>query len=73
MPDYHRLDFSATLEGKPSKKLKSSWSFGLYNLYNRKNAFSIDFRDNPDDKSKTQAVRTTLFGIIPSVTWNFKF
>lgn len=73
MPDYHRLDFSATLEGKPSKKLKSSWSFGVYNLYNRKNAFSIDFRDNPDDKSKTQAVRTTLFGIIPSVTWNFKF
>lgn len=73
MPDYHRLDFSATLEGKPGKKINSSWSFGVYNLYNRKNAFSIDFRDNPDDASKTQAVRTTLFGIIPSVTWNFKF
>uniref|UniRef100_UPI00404B1028 TonB-dependent receptor plug domain-containing protein n=1 Tax=Daejeonella sp. TaxID=2805397 RepID=UPI00404B1028 len=65
MPDYHRLDFSATLEGKPGKKLQSSWSFGIYNLYNRKNAYSIDFRDDPDDKSKTQAVRTTLFGIIP--------
>jgi hypothetical protein len=73
MPDYHRLDFSATLEGKPGKKLQSSWSFGIYNLYNRKNAYSIDFRDDPDDKSKTQAVRTTLFGIIPSITWNFKF
>ena len=73
MPDYHRLDFSATLEGKPGKKLQSNWSFGIYNLYNRKNAYSIDFRDDPDDKSKTQAVRTTLFGIIPSVTWNFKF
>jgi hypothetical protein len=73
MPDYHRLDFSATREGKPNKKLQSSWSFGLYNLYNRKNAYSIDFRDDPDDKSKTQAVRTTLFGIIPSITWNFKF
>jgi len=73
MPDYHRLDFSATLEGKPGKKLQSSWSFGIYNLYNRKNAYSIDFRDDPDDKTKTQAVRTTLFGIIPSVTWNFKF
>lgn len=73
MPDYHRLDFSATREGKPGKKLQSSWSFGLYNLYNRKNAFSIDFRDDPDDKTKTQALRTTLFGIIPSVTWNFKF
>jgi hypothetical protein len=73
MPDYHRLDFSATLEGKAVKKLKSSWSFGAYNLYNRKNAYSIDFRDDPNDRSKTQAVRTTLFGIIPSVTWNFKF
>lgn len=73
MPDYHRLDFSATREGKPGKKLQSSWSFGLYNLYNRKNAYSIDFRDDPDDKSKTQAIRTTLFGIIPSITWNFKF
>jgi hypothetical protein len=72
-PDYHRLDVSATLEGKPGKKLQSSWSFGIYNLYNRQNAFSIDFKDNPDDVSKTQVVRTTLFGIIPSVTWNFKF
>lgn len=73
MPDYHRFDFSATLEGKPGKKLQSSWSFGLYNVYNRQNAYSIDFRDDPDDPTKTQAVRTTLFGIIPSVTWNFKF
>ncbi|MEQ7801534.1 TonB-dependent receptor [Pedobacter sp. ASV1-7] len=72
-PAYHRLDFSATLEGKPGKKNQSSWSFGIYNLYNRKNAFSIDFKDDPDDSSKTQAVQTTLFGIIPSVTWNFKF
>lgn len=73
MPDYHRLDLSATLEGKPGRKLQSSWSFGLYNVYNRKNAFSIDFKDNEDDQTRTEAVRTTLFGIIPSVTWNFKF
>jgi hypothetical protein len=72
-PAYHRLDVSATLEGKTGKKVQSSWSFGIYNLYNRKNAFSIDFKDDPDDSSKTQAVQTTLFGIIPSVTWNFKF
>lgn len=72
-PAYHRLDLSATLEGKPGRKLQSSWSFGIYNAYNRHNAFSIDFKDNPDDVSTTQVVRTTLFGIIPSVTWNFKF
>ncbi|ATP55877.1 hypothetical protein CPT03_05065 [Pedobacter ginsengisoli] len=72
-PAYHRLDVSATLEGKPGRKLQSSWSFGIYNVYNRQNAFAIDFRDNPDDVSKTEVVRTTLFGLIPSVTWNFKF
>lgn len=72
-PAYHRLDVAATLEGKPGRRLQSSWSFGIYNLYNRQNAFSIDFKDNPDDPTKTEVVRTTLFGIIPSVTWNFKF
>lgn len=72
-PAYHRLDVAATLEGKPGRKLQSSWSFGLYNVYNRQNAFSIDFKDNPDDPTRTEVVRTTLFGIIPSVTWNFKF
>ncbi|WP_457289278.1 TonB-dependent receptor [Pedobacter sp. UYP24] len=72
-PAYHRMDLSATLEAKPGKKLQSSWSFGIYNVYNRQNAFSIDFKDDPDDATRTQVVRTTLFGIIPSVTWNFKF
>ncbi|RZM24588.1 MAG: hypothetical protein EOO88_22310 [Pedobacter sp.] len=72
-PAYHRLDVAATLEGKPGKKLQSSWSFGIYNLYNRQNAFSIDFEDDPDDLTRTRVTQTTLFGIIPSVTWNFKF
>ena len=72
-PAYHRLDVAATLEGKPGRKLQSSWSFGIYNLYNRQNAFSIDFEDDPDDITRTRVTQTTLFGIIPSVTWNFKF
>lgn len=73
MPDYHRLDLAATLEARPGSRLNSSWSFGLYNSYNRKNAYAIDFQDDPDVPGKTQAVQTSLFGIIPSVTWNFKF
>ncbi|MBK0384345.1 TonB-dependent receptor [Pedobacter sp. SD-b] len=74
-PSYNRLDFSATLEPKikPGKKYQSSWSFGVYNVYDRKNPFSIDFKEDPDNPNQTQAVRTSLFGIIPSVTWNFKF
>lgn len=73
MPDYHRLDLSATLEGKQGKRYQSNWTFGFYNAYNRHNAYTIDFRDNPDNPTQTQAVQTALFGIIPSVTWNFKF
>lgn len=72
-PSYHRLDVSATLEGKQRKNYQSSWSFGIYNLYNRKNAYSIDFRENKDNPTTTEIVKTSLFGIIPSVTWNFKF
>lgn len=72
-PSYHRLDISATLEGKVKKRYQSNWSFGIYNVYNRKNAYSIDFRENEVDATKTEVVKTSLFGIIPSVTWNFKF
>ncbi|WP_134087887.1 TonB-dependent receptor [Olivibacter sp. XZL3] len=73
MPDYHRLDLGATLESKPGKRLKSSWTFGIYNAYNRKNAYIIDFRENENDPNVTEAYKVALFGIIPSVTWNFKF
>ena len=75
LPAYHRLDLSATLEARKNakRKFKSSWTFGLYNAYGRQNAFSINFRENANDPSKTEAVRTALFGIIPSATWNFKF
>ena len=73
MPDYHRLDVGVNYTAKKTKKLESSWNFSVYNLYNRKNAYQITFEENPDNKAQTQAVRTALFGIIPSATWNFKF
>ena len=73
MPDYHRFDIAATLDGKKGRKFKSSWTFGAYNAYNRHNAYVIEFKDDPTDNSRTQTVQTALFGIIPSITWNFKF
>lgn len=73
MPAYHRLDIGATLNNKPGKKFQSGWTFGVYNAYNRHNAYVIEFQDNPQDVSRTQSVQTALFGIIPSITWNFKF
>lgn len=73
MPDYHRLDLGATWEAAASKRFKSSWTFGIYNVYNRKNAFIIDFREKEGNPNATEAYQIALFGIIPSITWNFKF
>lgn len=74
MPDYHRLDLSATYDPKPStERFHSSWTFGVYNAYNRKNAYTIDFREDKSNPNNTEAYKIVLFGIIPSVTWNFKF
>lgn len=75
MPAYHRGDLSATLNSKQKEKRKwnSNWNFSVYNFYMRKNAFSIYFRPNKDNPQKTEAVMVYLFGIIPSVTYNFNF
>jgi hypothetical protein len=73
MPDYHRLDLGLTWYRKNTAKFESSWNFSIYNTYARENAFSINFRENADDPSKTEAVQTALFKIIPAVTYNFKF
>ena len=73
-PNYHRLDLSATYEPRQeNKRFKSSWTFGLYNAYNRRNAYIVDFRENENNPNIAEAYKIALFGIIPSVTWNFKF
>lgn len=73
MPDYHRLDLGATFLAKQTKRFKSEWAFSVYNAYNRKNAYTITFRDSETSPGTTEAVKTALFGIVPSVSWNFKF
>ncbi len=73
LPPDSRLDLGLTLDGKPHKKFHSGWTFSVYNAYNRKNPYSVIFKDTNDNPPHTQAVETSLFGIIPSVTWNFKF
>jgi TonB dependent receptor/CarboxypepD_reg-like domain/TonB-dependent Receptor Plug Domain len=73
MPANHRLDFSATYERKRKGRYQSSWNFSLYNVYGRENAYTITFQDDPEDASKTQALQTSLFRWVPSVTYNFKF
>lgn len=73
MPATHRLDISATYERPSKRKYQGSWSFGLYNVYGRQNPFSITFKENKSNPQKIDAVQTSLFRWIPSVTYNFKF
>ena len=73
MPAYHRLDLSATWKLKERKNFSSELAFGLYNAYGRENAYAITFRQNAQDRSRTEAVQTSLFKLVPSVSYNFKF
>ncbi len=72
MPAYHRLDLGATKQFKKKGKHESNLSFSLYNAYIRDNAYSITFRQNEITK-QIEAVQTTLFKLVPSVTYNFNF
>jgi len=53
IPVYHRLDLSATLKpkGREGKRFSGEWVFSIYNVYNRRNAFSIFFRQKDDQPS----------------------
>ncbi len=82
IPDYHRLDLSATLKGKPKKpgdRWVGDWVFSIYNVYSRRNPFSIFFRQTservlPDQPTSTEAIKLAVVGnFIPSVSYNFKF
>ncbi|HUC82699.1 MAG TPA: TonB-dependent receptor [Flavisolibacter sp.] len=75
---YHRLDISATYTPQPKKprRLQSSWVFGLYNAYSRANPYFIYFAQEGSPYNgtlKVQPKQVSLFPVLPSVTWNFKF
>jgi hypothetical protein len=73
---YHRLDISATLHVQKQRKYKSEWVFSIYNVYSRMNPYFIYFDvqgNSTDGNLAIQAKQVSLFGMIPSVTYNFKF
>ena len=74
LPAFHHLDVSATLtpSRNKSRRLQGEWVFSIYNVYNRQNAASITFQQNANT-AVNEAVRTSIFGIVPAVTYNFKF
>jgi hypothetical protein len=73
--DYHRLDVSLTLFSKqvPGRKFNWDLNFSVYNAYNRHNTWSINFTQDNLDPNVTYAEKVYLFGIIPSITFNFHF
>jgi hypothetical protein len=82
LPAFHRLDFSATYNPKKNlnRRWQSSWVLSVYNVYNRKNPFTLYTRTSLDsegnvvgDGSQKEARMIYLFPILPSLTYNFKF
>jgi hypothetical protein len=73
MPDYHRLDLGATKQLKRGTRFSSELVFSIYNAYGRANAYQINFRESAEDPTKTEAVKTSLFTFVPSISYNFKF
>jgi hypothetical protein len=79
LPVYHRLDISATLNPKKDSNKTGKWIFSVANLYNRQNAASIFFREISEVNDveiatgNTEATKLSFFGIVPSVTYEFKF
>lgn len=72
LPDYFRIDASATLEGNLAKKkfMHGSWIFSIYNLTGRKNAYSVYFKT---EDGKISSYRLSIFGSpIFSITYDFK-
>ncbi|XOV94162.1 MAG: carboxypeptidase-like regulatory domain-containing protein [Bacteroidota bacterium] len=80
LPDYHRLDLSVKWDGRQfrkdgtPKKYHDYWTFVVYNVYGRKNAYSLIFRKSEEDPNITEAVPFTIFDSpIPAITYNFRF
>ena len=91
MAPYNRLDLAATLKNRPTKevtdkvtgevttvqrKYRSSWTFSIYNVYNRSNPYFIYFATEGDSGLsglQLTARQVSLFSILPSITWNFEF
>lgn len=80
VPDYHRMDVSLIWKREPAKIYtsgyrkyikESNWVFSIYNVYGRKNVYSIDYMN--DTNNVPSVFKTYLFTFVPSVTYNFKF
>ena len=73
LPNYHRLDLAVTYTPQGVDKfVDGQFVFSIFNIYNRKNAANIRFEQNRETGSN-EAIRLSIFGIIPTLTYNFNF
>ncbi|MCI2230316.1 TonB-dependent receptor [Polaribacter sp. MSW13] len=75
LPAYHRMDISANLKSKNNinRKWQGEWSFGIYNLYNRENIFSLFVKQDNTNLEFNKTYKMYLYGFSPYVGYNFKF
>ncbi|MDR1181526.1 MAG: TonB-dependent receptor [Bacteroidales bacterium] len=76
VPPYHRMDISVNWVIKKTERFENSLNFSVYNVYNRRNPFFISIGSQLDQTKgeiTNTAYQMSLFPIIPSITWNFKF
>lgn len=75
MPDYHRLDIGLTYRPQPKRKRwwSSEWNLSVYNVYNRHNAWTINFFVEENNPNQLYAEMTYLFPVLPAISYNFKF
>ncbi|MFO7370500.1 MAG: TonB-dependent receptor [Bacteroidales bacterium] len=73
MPVYHRLDLGLTWKGKPGRRFYSEVNISVFDVYNRSNPMSINFRPDEDNENITKAYEQTFLGFMPAITWNFSF
>lgn len=75
IPNYHRLDLSFTIDGKNknNRRWEGSWAFSIYNVYGRRNPYSISFQEN-EETNELETVQLSILGtVLPAVTYNFQF
>lgn len=75
LPAYHRIDIAFTYKPYHRERVsrRDEWNFGIYNVYDRKNVFAIFVKQKNNNFSQYSAQKMYLYGVIPYVSYNFKF
>lgn len=73
LPTYHRLDAAARLMGDKTKRWRSDWTFSIYNVYNRFNAYTIVYDDETSTRPAGSGTLYYVFPIMPSISYRFQF